>query len=160
MNTARVLVVLVMATVIAACVASTGAPEEKQLATRMTYPGSTITIAPPDGTTTARTKSADAYALCQQGVADCPTSAPANVELVLATDTGSGTLNAAGGVNPIMNNRLVWVINWVGIACSPHGGAKVLTTPDASPASQLCDTAAFVDAGSGAYIFTYTGPHS
>jgi hypothetical protein len=124
-----------------------------------------ITLFPPNNA--APTISSDsAYKLCLSGVAACDPGNPTKIQLALATDTGSGQLDPSGNLIPLMNNRLVWAISWLGIRCPPSSGGALVVTPSplgtttpVATTQPLCDTVAFVDAHSGAFIFTYTGPH-
>ncbi len=124
-----------------------------------------ITLSPPNNA--VPTISSDsAYKLCLSGVAACDPGNPTKIQLALATDTGSGQLDPSGNLIPLMNNRLVWAISWLGIRCPPSSGGALVVTPSSlgtttpvATTQPLCDTVAFVDAHSGAFIFTYTGPH-
>jgi hypothetical protein len=106
-----------------------------------------------------------AYNVCRIGVAACAAGDPTAIQLALATDTGSGQLDANGNLQLTLDHTLVWAITWLSIPCSAsRGGPPVEPSPSGSetpvPAVQpLCDEIAFVDAASGRYFFTYTGPH-
>ncbi len=123
-----------------------------------------ITLTPP-GNAAPTISSDSAYGLCLSGVAACGPGNPTAVQLALATDTGSGQPDPSGKLIRLMDNRLVWAISWLGIRCPPSsGGAYVRPSPSSTntpvaTTQPLCDQVAFVDAHSGAFIFTYTGPH-
>ena len=93
------------------------------------------------------------------------TRAPTAIQLALPTDTGSGHLDSSGKLILLMDNRPVWAISWLGIQCPPRtGGPPVLPSPSSTntpvaTTQPICDRVAFVDALSGAFIFTYTSPH-
>jgi hypothetical protein len=61
-------------------------------------------------------------------------------------------------------NTLVWAITWLGVTCHSSVGGPIIypsTPPSDSPvatATSLCDEIAFVDAHSGAFLYTYTHP--
>ena len=124
-----------------------------------------ITLTPP-GDLVPSISSDAAYATCLTGVADCAASSPTAIQLALATDTGSGQLDANGNLQLTLNKTLVWAISWRGISCPPHSGGPALHTSmssgsgtPAATAQALCDEVAFIDAGSGKFYFTTTGPH-
>jgi hypothetical protein len=145
------------------CIASgaTGAPAtgsvraalavpDRLLAKARTYPTAGITLAPPDGSTASVTASA-AYDLCRTGVADCPDGQPTSVELAAMTDVSYGTTGAA----------LVWALSWRNIACPPSSGGAFVpgaTRPSGATAPTVCDEVSFIDATSGLFLITYTGP--
>ncbi len=134
------------------------------LAVEWKIPDSSITLSPPGNAVPAISRDS-AYGLCLIGVASCAPSNPTAIQLASATDTGSRKLDPSGTLVPLMSNRLVWAISWLGIACPPGGGGPATrpsplgaNTPVAT-VQPLCDEVAFVDAHSGAFIFTFTGSH-
>lgn len=136
-------------------VATVGAVQWSVLPVASTIPDSLITLSPPSAVNPA--VSADtAYGLCSNHVADCDPSSPTSVELAVLNDTGSQV------VKP---HTLVWAIRWVPVSCPNYGGAPAAATSSATAetpaatASPVCEKIAFVDAGSGAFIFTYTFTH-
>jgi hypothetical protein len=141
--------------VIALALAGCGAPNGSALLTVRTFPNEGITLSPPGSYAPAISSDA-AYALCLNNVAACDESSPTMVELALLTDTGS---------NFAPPGTLVWAITWLGVTCHGSRGGPVVTPstpPSESPvatATQLCDETAFVDAHSGAFLFTDTHPH-
>jgi hypothetical protein len=144
--------VLALATVLV--LAGCAAPKWSALLAVRTFPNEGITLSPP-GTSAPAISSDAAYALCLTHVASCDDSSPTMVELALLTDTGSSLAPP---------NTLVWAITWLGVTCYSSFGGPVIppsTPPSESPvatATPLCDEVAFVDAHSGAFLFTDTHP--
>jgi hypothetical protein len=60
-----------------------------------------------------------------------------------------------------MSKRLVWAIIWSDIECRIRGGGPVdnLSSPSAESAPNSCDTVAFVDAGTGEFLYDVTYEH-
>jgi hypothetical protein len=105
-----------------------------------------------------------AFDQCRIGAGACGPGDPTAIQLALATDTGSGQLDGQGKLRLLLDKTLVWAISWLGIPCPPHSGgpAAVRSEPVEPPIATpqpLCDEIAFVDAQSGTFYFTYTGPH-
>ena len=129
-----------------------------------------ITLSPP-GNAVPTISSDAAYTVCLTGAAACGPGSPTAIQLALATDTGSGELDSSGTLQLTLNNTLVWAISWLGIPCPPNngvpaigGGGLVSVTPSPSGSSNADPTVgplcvAFVDARSGTFYFTETGPH-
>ena len=143
------------------CIAPGGAP----LASEWTMADTGITLSSP-GDAVPSVSSDAAYAQCLTGAAACDHSSPTSIQLALATDPGSGQLDANGNLRLTLDNTLVWAITWLGIPCPPSSGGpyresaipSTLNSPAATP-RLLCDEVAFVDARSGTFYFTVTGPH-
>jgi hypothetical protein len=142
------------------------APRATPLASDWKMVDTGITLSPP-GDLVATISGDAAYVRCLTGLAACAPSVPTAIELALATDTGSGQLDANGNLQLTLNKTLVWAIRWLEIPCPPRsGGGPILSTSSPSApsapvatAQPLCDEVAFIDAGSGQFYFTETGPH-
>jgi hypothetical protein len=163
MNGARGFVVsLLLMAATTGCVAqpgSSGAPAESALKAEWKLPDSEITLAPP-GVAVAKMTGDAAYDVCTKSAGSCNFGQPTAVQLAVATDTGSGQLDAQGKLVPLLNKTLVWAISWIGITCPPHSGGPPVSSPlNAAASEQLCDKVAFVDATTGAFIFDYSYPH-
>ena len=163
MSTTKVTFLLVTIGLFAACVASSGASGQPTLGTvstlavGRTIPNASITMAPPAAKQVAAIQAKDALTACTSGVASCP-DGPATAELAVATDTASGRADAAGNVTLLMDHRLVWALSWNNVQCS-HSGPP--PAPGASVGSRLtaCDVVVFVDATSGALLYTLSYAH-
>lgn len=98
---------------------------------------------------------AGAYELCTNGVADCPGSAPPIAELALVTDSQYGQIDSSGAVSLPMQRRLAWVFTWEAIGCPRRLGPR---PPSAAPSAGPCDWVVLIDAATGDYLLTYSGP--
>jgi hypothetical protein len=133
---------------------------DQPLAKARTYPTASITLAPPDGRV-ASVPAEVAYDLCRTGVADCPDGQPTSAELASITDTRDGTSQADGTLMQPLDDTLVWAFSWRNITCPPSSGGAFMpasSRPFGTAAATICDEVAFVDATSGGFLFTYTGP--
>jgi hypothetical protein len=133
---------------------------DEPLAGARTYPAAGITLAPPT-VRVASVSATVAYDLCRTGVADCPDGQPTSAELASMTDASYGTNSAGGTFRQLLNGTLVWVFSWRNITCPrSSGGAFVPASsrPSGTAAPTICDEVAFVDATSGVFLITYTGP--
>ena len=82
------------------------------------------------------------------------------------TDTSYGTTQPDGTFRQTLNDTLVWAFSWRNITCPASSGGGVSSHPpapiDVGPSGTaeptVCDEVAFVDATSGVFLFTYTGP--
>jgi hypothetical protein len=133
---------------------------DQPLAKARTYPTAGITLAPPK-VQVASVAAAVAYDLCRTGVADCPDGQPTSAELASMTDTSYGTTQPDGTFRQPLNDTLVWAFSWRNITCPPSSGGAFVpasSRPSGTAAPTICDEVAFVDATSGGFLFTYTGP--
>jgi hypothetical protein len=133
---------------------------DQRLAKARTYPTAGIMLAPPIGWTASVTASA-AYDLCRTGVAGCPDGQPTSVELAAMTDVSYGATGADGKLRQPVKDTLVWALSWRNIACPPSSGGAFVpgaTRPSGATAPTVCDEVSFVDATSGVFLITYTGP--
>jgi hypothetical protein len=120
---------------------------DQPLAQARTYPTASISLAPPNGRI-ASVPATVAYDLCRTGVAACPDGQPTSAELASMTDASYDT-------------TLVWAFSWRNITCPPSSGGAFVpgnSQPSASAAPTICDEVALVDATSGVFLITYTGP--
>jgi hypothetical protein len=120
---------------------------DQPLAKERTYPTASITLAPPNGRI-ASVPATVAYDLCRTGVAACPDGQPTSAELASMTEASYGT-------------TLVWAFSWRNITCPPSSGGAFVpgnSQPSGTAAPTICDEVAFVDATSGVFLITYTGP--
>jgi len=132
---------------------------DEPLAKARIYPGAGITLAPPNGRI-ASVPATVAYDLCRTGVAACADGQPTSAELASMTDASYG-------------NTLVWAFSWRNITCPPNAGGAFVpgntgpsgsaslprsSEPSGTAAPTICDEVAFVDATSGVFLITYTGP--
>jgi len=135
------------------------------LAGARTYPTAGITLAQPT-VRVASVSATVAYDLCRTGVADCPDGQPTSAELASITDASHGTNSAGGTFRQLLNGTLVWVFSWRNITCprssgggvSTHASASIDAGPSGTAEPTICDEVAFVDATTGGFLFTYTGP--
>jgi hypothetical protein len=133
---------------------------DQPLANARTYPGASITLAPPK-VQVASVRATAAYDLCRTGVAACPDGQPTSAELASMTDASYGTTQADRTFRQPLNGTLVWAFSWRNITCPPSSGGALVpgnSGPKGTSAPTICDEVAFVDATSGAFLFTYTGP--
>ena len=133
---------------------------DQPLAKARIYPTASITLAPPK-VQVASVAAAVAYDLCRTGVAACPDGQPTSAELASMTDVSYGTTQADGTFRQPLNDALVWAFSWRNIACPPSSGGAFVpasSRPSGKAAPTICDEVAFVDATSGGFLFTYTGP--
>jgi hypothetical protein len=133
---------------------------DQALAKARAYPTAGITLGPPNGRT-ASVSASFAYDLCRTGVADCPDGQPTSAELAAMTDMSYGTAGANGTLQQPLNNTLVWAFSWRNITCpASSGGAFVpgASRPSSAPLATVCDEVAFINATSGVFLITYTGP--
>ena len=110
-----------------------------------------LTLAPPGEAPAVRLSSLDAYQRCIGGQASCGDGSPTAIELALATDPGTNLIDPAG--------TLVWAIEWLDVTCPPSSGGPVVGVQPPPEPPGHCDEIAIVDANSGTYLFTQTGPH-
>lgn len=161
MNTTRASSLLLLFTVVGACVAAPGASGPPTLGAvttlqvQRTIPEAGITMSPPT-TDSAAVQATDALAVCGS-TASCPSGA-ATVELAIVTDTQSTTVDAAGKTTPVMDHKLVWALSWTNVPCS-HSGPGPLPGQSVGPRTTTCDITAFVDANTGAFIYTLSRAH-
>jgi hypothetical protein len=162
MNTNRAAALPLLLTLLGACVAAPGASGPPTIGTvttlqaERTIPDAGITMSPPS-TLTAAIQANDALAVCTSKAASCP-SGTATAELVIATDDSSGTADAAGKITLVMNHRLVWALSWSDVQCA-HSGPAPLPGGSVGPRFSACDVTAFVDANTGAFIYTLSYAH-
>ena len=115
-----------------------------------------VTLDPP-GLLAPKVQAQGAFAVCTNGRAPCPPTSPTAARLAIATDAGPGTADANGKITLLMNKRLAWAISWSDIECRFRGGGlgdPSIPSVSASPVS--CDTVAFVDAGTGEFLYEVT----
>jgi hypothetical protein len=89
------------------------------------------------------------------------------------TDTSYGTTQPDGTFKQSLNDTLVWAFSWRNITCPPNAGGAFVpgdtgpsgtapvprsSEPSGTNAPTICDEVAFVDATSGVFLITYTGP--
>jgi hypothetical protein len=111
-----------------------------------------LTLASPGDRANVRLSSLDAYQRCIGGQAACGDGSPTAIELALATDPGTNLIDPAGTV--------VWAIEWLDVTCPAARGGGPAVGPQAPPVPPgRCDEIAIIDADSGTYLFTQTGPH-
>jgi len=133
---------------------------DQPLAMARTYPTASITLAPPNGRI-ASVPATVAYDLCRNGVAACPDGQPTSAELASMTDVSYGTTQADGTFMQPLNDTLVWAFSWRNITCPRSSGGAFVpgsSRPSGTAAPTICDEVAFVDATSGVFLITYTGP--
>ena len=133
---------------------------DQSLAKARTYPTASIKLAPPNGRI-ASVPATVGYDLCRTGVAACPDGQPTSAELASMTDVSYGTTQADGTFRQPLNDTLVWAFSWRNITCPPSSGGAFVpgnSRPSGTAAPTTCDEVAFVDATTGGFLFTYTGP--
>jgi hypothetical protein len=158
---------LLITALLVGCVAGAGAypsvPPNRitTVAAPETLGNSGVTLTPP-GVMGATVDGSKAYDVCTSHKAPCPDSSPTAVRLGIANDEGPATLDASGRLNLTMKDRLVWAITWSDIECRLRGGAFVDASgsPAPAPMPKSCDTVAFVDAGTGEFLYEVTFAHS
>lgn len=115
-----------------------------------------VTLDPP-GLVAAKLDAQAAFAVCTSGRAPCPPTSPTTARLAIASDAGPGTADANGKVTLVMNKRLVWAISWSDIECRFRGGGLVDSSAQpVESAPSRCETVAFVDAGTGEFLYEVT----
>jgi hypothetical protein len=79
----------------------------------------------------------------------------ATITLANATTTGTGTLGPDGTLVPLAQDRLVYVITYVGVPCFPVGPpqAHLPATPG------VCTEVTLVDAQTGAELYSFSEGH-
>jgi hypothetical protein len=161
MKTMKALFSLLITGMIAACVASPGASGTPSLRSATTLsvarsiPNAGISMEPPTSQGSV-IQAKDALSVCKSG-AGCP-DAPATAELAVATDSGSGSADAAGRVALLMDHRLVWALSWSNVECS-HSGPPPAPGASLAPRLTACDVITFVDAKSGTLVYTLSYAH-
>jgi len=142
-------VIVVAAAVIAGCAIP---PAGVVRSVEWTVGDTGLTLAPPGDRGSVPLSSLDAYQRCIGGQASCSGGSPTAIELALAIDPGTNLIAPEGTV--------VWAIEWLDIECprSSGGGAVEGPRPPAAPPGR-CNQIAVVDANSGTFLFTQTGPY-
>lgn len=113
-------------------------------------------MSPPAAAQQAAVTAAEALKVCGS-TASCP-NGPASAELAIVTDTQSTNVDAAGTATPVMDHKLVWVLSWTNVECT-HSGPGPLPGQSVGPRTTACDVTAFVDASTGADIYTLSQAH-
>lgn len=113
-----------------------------------------VTLESP-GSLRAATDAQKALGVCESRRAPCPPTPPTVVRLAVGTDAGPAELDPSGKLNPVMDHRLVWAISWTGIECRLRGGVGAEDSP-AAGIPKTCNSVAFVDAGTGDFLYQVT----
>jgi hypothetical protein len=125
-----------------------------------------VTFSPPPASSMPLVSATLAFVDWQKGAQD--TSLPladARIFLALLTNTGAGTINPDGSVTPADDHRLVWVIAFhdesvrggrsgSGVQSGVGNGAVAPAAPSQNPVSVATNVVGFVDANTGAYLYT------
>jgi hypothetical protein len=116
----------------------------------ITYSGTGITLAPPNGRA-AMISSAKAFAACSDN--PCPTSAAPTIYLASATTDSMGKIQPDGSAQPTIVNRLAYAMIWIDVPCSRSGGTPVPAGSTApSPVKYKCLAVALIDATTGQFL--------
>jgi len=126
-----------------------------RLVTAETYSQSGISLAPPLSTDAASVSIQTAYNDCLSGDALCSQTTSPTIVLARVTDLHSGTATADGGLLPLMDNRLMYVLRFDGDLCVPAG----VIPGKPAPTPQPCSVVNFIDASTGAVIYSVQGQH-
>lgn len=127
--------------------------DEGRLTAPTTYEQSGISLAPPlSGDAPSVTPQA-AYNDCLSGDAICSPGISPTIVLARVTDMHSGTQGPDGSLIPLMNNRLVFVLRFDGEMCVPAG----VLPGSPAPQPQPCSAVNFIDAATGAVIYSVQG---
>ncbi len=117
------------------------------------YPQAGITLRVPAASQVPAASVSDALATCNEGTSPCNAGVP-EISLFAMSDNQMASIGADGTTTPRYQNVLVWALTWHDADC------LVMGPPNRSAASSkfVCDHVVFVDAASGKYLFSYTGP--
>lgn len=91
-----------------------------------------------------------AVTACRQQSCD-----PVNAEVTLgrATTANPGAHLAEGGIEPELDHRLVYILDWPGETCLPNGTS---VPPNSYSSTGGCERFALLDANSGQILFTFS----
>jgi hypothetical protein len=128
------------------------------LTTTVVYDHGGITLTAPSGASAPAVSWADAYtANCKSGDAICDLSQSPTIYLANATVTRSGQLQKDGSLEPLMIDKLVYVLKWTNAPCTqagpvPSPGSKAGPRPNDS-----CTLINLIDAGTGKVLYSVEG---
>lgn len=130
-----------------------------RLGSPLSYPGASIRLAPPPANAVPLASSASAYATCASGAAPCQgIGGSPTIALASFSDDAYGD-NGRQPFVPTYQNVLAWVMTWQGLSCPEHGPAPVAgqsKPPSVTPTN--CVLVVFVDAMTGHYLLSFSGP--
>jgi hypothetical protein len=126
----------------------------------VSYATSGIDLAPPGAGAPSLSWEA-AYAVCQNGTAQCEYDAPPTITLAGLTLPLAGKSLADVSIEPLARDELAYVLTWTGSGCTAGGGGPSAgpgETPEPVPSSTDCMLMNFVDADTGNLIYAVEGP--
>jgi hypothetical protein len=131
---------------------------EGAIAQNVTYADSGLTLRVPPPSASARAPLAQAYvANCESGDAICVVGERPTIFLAVATLTTAGEEQKDGTIRPVMEDTLVYVIQYTKVPCVGSGPPR-RTKSAPSPTTSVCTILNFVDAASGAVLHSIQGP--
>lgn len=120
------------------------------------YARGVVTLSVPPLSVTPTVSWETAYASCASGNAICEPGVSMTISLASASDTRAGIARSNGSIIPVMNHTLVYVFLQNGAPCAPVGPPS---SGAAGPARVLsCTILNFVDANTGAVLYSVQGP--
>ncbi len=95
---------------------------------------------------------------CTKGSSVCPTSGVGTISLGVATSPYTGDFDSKGHVTPIMKSSLIYQLVWKNAKCM-NSVSRIPGTTSAVllPRTNNCTYLVFVDAKTGATVFSLTG---
>ncbi len=113
-----------------------------------------ITVGPPHGTGPVVEWSTIGQTCVTVGSL-CDSSLTGFVQLGNATSPQAGTIRSDGTIDPLMNDRRVYILEFRGMLCSPVGPKQPSPSPSPLPArDQSCEVKNYIDAQSGDILYT------
>jgi hypothetical protein len=119
--------------------------------TKIQYENAGIVLDVPNTTATG-VSWLQAYDNCRTGDAVCDLTRSPTILLASATTLNSGDIQADGSIRPGVENQLVYVIGWSGVACpAPAGPAH------SESESVACQIVNLIDAQTGRVLYSVQG---
>jgi hypothetical protein len=126
----------------------------------VTYDNAGVTLKVPPANSRPTASWADAYTTnCATGDAICdPTQSP-TIYLATATTPSAGDTQPDGSIKPLLQDTLVYVIQWTDVPCTPVGPAAPEGAAASTPTTYSCTILNLVDAETGKVLYSVQGPN-
>ena len=108
---------------------------------------------PPEGAKPAISP-ARALALCVSGA--CVAHQTAHITLADVTTPNAGNMDSAGGITPLLDHALTYVLTWSGVPCHPLGGDAV-NAARVQAQTYFCTNVVLIRATTGVVAYGVSG---